>query len=78
LGGQSGEKPMHAWESGQCLRFADERTRSALDLLRRLDLAALQRVIDRYAALLGEAFPARADGDVLLSCPRLIFIATPR
>ena len=37
---------MHAWDSGQYLRFADERTRPALDLLARLDLAAPRRLID--------------------------------
>ena len=37
---------MHAWDAGQYLRFADERTRPALDLLARLDLAAARRVVD--------------------------------
>lgn len=36
------------------------------------------RFLDRYAALLAEAFPPRADGKVLLPYPRLFFIATPR
>ncbi|HEX3860868.1 MAG TPA: trans-aconitate 2-methyltransferase [Stellaceae bacterium] len=33
--------------------------------------------LERYAALLAEAFPARADGKVLLPYPRLFFIASP-
>jgi trans-aconitate 2-methyltransferase len=36
------------------------------------------RLLDRYAALLAEAFPARSDGKVLLPYPRLFFIATPQ
>ncbi len=46
--------------------------------LARLDEAEQRRFLDRYAALLGEQFPARADGKVLLPYPRLFFIATPR
>jgi trans-aconitate 2-methyltransferase len=34
--------------------------------------------LGRYAALLGEAFPKRSDGRVLLPYPRLFFVATPR
>jgi trans-aconitate 2-methyltransferase len=37
---------MHAWDAGEYLRFADERTRPALDLLARLDLAAPRRIVD--------------------------------
>jgi len=37
---------MQGWDAGQYLRFADERTRPALDLLARLDLAAPRRAID--------------------------------
>jgi trans-aconitate 2-methyltransferase len=37
---------MHAWDAGQYLRFADERTRPALDLIARLDLAAPRRIVD--------------------------------
>jgi trans-aconitate 2-methyltransferase len=34
--------------------------------------------LDRYAALLAEAFPAQSDGRILLPYPRLFFIATPK
>ena len=37
---------MHGWDAGQYLRFADERTRPALDLLARIDLAAPPRIVD--------------------------------
>jgi trans-aconitate 2-methyltransferase len=37
---------MHSWDAGEYLRFADERTRPALDLLTRLNIAAPRRVID--------------------------------
>ena len=45
--------------------------------LARLDAREQRAFLDRYAALLTEAFPARADGKVLLPYPRLFFIATP-
>ena len=44
--------------------------------LSRLDTAEQHAFLDRYAALLAEAFPTRADGKVLLPYPRLFFIAT--
>jgi trans-aconitate 2-methyltransferase len=34
--------------------------------------------LDRYKALLVDAFPPRADGKLLLPYPRLLFIATPQ
>src|SRR4051794_18371218 len=37
---------MHSWDAGQYLRFAEERTRPALDLLARIDVVAPQRVVD--------------------------------
>jgi trans-aconitate 2-methyltransferase len=37
---------MHAWDPGQYLRFADERTRPALDLAARIDLEAPRRIVD--------------------------------
>jgi trans-aconitate 2-methyltransferase len=43
-----------------------------------LDEAEQRRFLDRYAGLLGEAFPPRTDGKILLPYPRLFFIATPR
>jgi hypothetical protein len=46
--------------------------------LARLDEAEQRLFLDRYAALLAEAFPTRSDGKVLLPYPRLFFIATPQ
>jgi len=46
--------------------------------LGRLDAHEQQLFLDRYAALLAEAFPPQVDGKVLLPYPRLFFIATPR
>ena len=37
---------MHEWDSGQYLRFADERTQPALDLLARIRLERPRRLID--------------------------------
>ena len=45
--------------------------------LARLDAAEQRLFLDRYAALLAEAFPAQIDGKILLPYPRLFFIATP-
>ena len=44
--------------------------------LARLDAVEQRAFVDRYAALLAEAFPARADGKVLIPYPRLFFIAS--
>ena len=43
--------------------------------LARLDKAEQHQFLERYATLLAEEFPARADGKVLLPYPRLFFIA---
>ena len=43
--------------------------------LARLDVAEQGTFLDRYAALLAEAFPAQTDGKILLPYPRLFFIA---
>ncbi len=48
---------MHAWDSGQYLRFADERTRPALDLLARLDQAAPRHRLLLYPRLFFIATP---------------------
>ncbi len=37
---------MHGWDAGQYLRFANERTQSALDLVARIDLPAPRRIVD--------------------------------
>ena len=36
----------HAWDAGQYLRFADERTQPAVDLVARVELQAPRRVVD--------------------------------
>jgi len=46
--------------------------------LARLDQTEQRVFLDRYAALLADAFPPQLDGKVLLPYPRLFFIATPR
>jgi trans-aconitate 2-methyltransferase len=45
--------------------------------LARLDANERRAFLDRYTALLAEAFPAQIDGKILLPYPRLFFIATP-
>lgn len=37
---------MHEWDAGQYLRFADERTRPAADLVGRIDLDAPRHIVD--------------------------------
>ncbi|HVC53619.1 MAG TPA: trans-aconitate 2-methyltransferase [Stellaceae bacterium] len=46
--------------------------------LTRLSTDEQKVFLDRYTALLAEAFPKRSDGQVLLPYPRLFFIASPR
>ena len=46
--------------------------------LSRLAEAEKTAFLERYGALLAEAFPPRTDGKILLPYPRLFFIATPQ
>ncbi len=46
--------------------------------LARLDVDEQKPFLDRYAALLAEAYPPRSDGRIMLPYPRLFFIATPK
>jgi trans-aconitate 2-methyltransferase len=61
-----GVQAIIAWLHGTGLR----------PFLTRLTEAERPIFLDRYAALLAEAYPAQADGKILLPYPRLFFIAT--
>ena len=61
-----GVQAIIAWLHGTGLR----------PFLARLTEAERPSFLDRYAALLTEAYPAQADGKILLPYPRLFFIAT--
>ena len=60
-----GVRAIIAWLRGTGLR----------PFLARLTEAERPLVLERYAALLAEAYPAQADGKILLPYPRLFFIA---
>ena len=61
-----GVQAIIAWLRGTGLR----------PFLARLTEAERPVFLDRYAALLAEAYPAQADGKILLPYPRLFFIAS--
>jgi trans-aconitate 2-methyltransferase len=63
-----GAEAIVAWLMGTGLR----------PFLARLEAAEQTIFLDRYKALLADAFPIRADGKVLLPYPRLFFIAMLR
>lgn len=46
--------------------------------LARLEADEQTQFLDRYAALLADAYPARSDGRIMLPYPRLFFIAAPQ
>jgi trans-aconitate 2-methyltransferase len=62
----AGPQAIIAWLRGTGLR----------PFLARLSAEEQPVFLDRYAARLGEAYPAQADGKILLPYPRLFFIAT--
>lgn len=62
----AGPPAIIAWLHGTGLR----------PFLARLSAAEQPVFLERYAALLAEAYPAQADGKILLPYPRLFFIAT--
>ena len=64
--------------NGTVRRVAYRRGTGLRPFLARLTPQEQPIFLDRYKALLADAFPPRADGKVLLPYPRLFFIATPQ
>jgi trans-aconitate methyltransferase len=74
---------MHGWDAGQYLRFADERTRPALDLVARIDLATPRRIVDlgcgpgNSTGMLRERWSEAAITTIGAVRRRILFVLSP-